>query len=144
MTPGVHQARLDEVEAVFATNPPRRSLFDGLVRASVLLHSAGCETIWVDGSYVTGKPRPADFDACWDPNGVNPAALDRVFLDFTNGRQAQKAMFGGEFFPSSMICTDVGHSFMEFFQLDRFTGTKKGILAISLSADPVLLRKVQS
>jgi hypothetical protein len=140
----VHQARLDEVEVAFATNPPRRALFDGLVRASVVLRSAGCETIWVDGSYVTGKPRPVDFDACWDPNGVRPSALDGIFLDFTNGRQAQKAAFGGEFFPSSMICADVGHSFFEFFQLDRFTGTQKGILAISLSTDPVLLRKVQS
>jgi hypothetical protein len=139
----LHQARLDEVEVMFATNPSRRTLFDGLVRASVVLRSANCQTIWVDGSFVTGKPRPVDFDACWEPNGVNPVALDPVFLDFANGRQAQKAVFGGEFFPSSMICADVGHSFMEFFQLDRFTDTQKGMLTISLSADPVLLRKVQ-
>jgi hypothetical protein len=143
LPPGVHQARLDEVQIVFATNPSRRALFDGLVKGSRLLLSAGCPTIWIDGSYVTGKPRPADFDACWDPNGVNPAALDRVFLDFSNGRRAQKAAFGGEFFPSSAISAGVGKSFIEFFQFDRFTGKEKGIISISLSTDPVLIRKVQ-
>ena len=142
LPPGVHQAGFDEVQIAFATNPWRHDLFDGLVGAAGRLLSAGCPTIFLDGSYVTGKPRPGDFDACWDPNGVARSKLDPVFLDFKNGRAAQKAAFKGEFFPSSMICTDVGQTFIEFFQLDRFTGKKKGIVSISLSTDPVLLRKV--
>lgn len=143
LPPGVHQASLDEVEAAFATNAWRRELFKGLVDASGRLRMAGCPTVFLDGSYVTGKPRPGDFDACWDPSGVDGSKLDPVFLEFENGRAAQKAAFKGEFFPSSMICADVGQAFVEFFQLDRFTGKKKGIISISLSADPVLLRKVQ-
>ena len=74
---------------------------------------------------------------------MDRSKLDPVFLEFGNGRAAQKAVFKGEFFPSSMISPDVGQAFVEFFQLDRFTGSKKGIISISLSADPVLLRKVQ-
>ena len=143
LPPGVHQASLDEVEAAFATNAWRRKLFGGLVDASERLRIAGCPTVFLDGSYVTGKPRPGDFDACWDPSGVDRSKLDPVFLEFGNGRAAQKAAFKGEFFPSSMISPDVGQAFVEFFQLDRFTGNKKGIISISLSADPVLLRKVQ-
>ncbi len=143
LPPGVHPADLDEVEAAFATNPWRRDLFNGLVNAAGRLRAAGCPTIYLDGSYVTGKPRPRDFDACWDPTGVDRSNLDPVFLDFKNNRAAQKAVFKGEFFPSSMICTDVRQTFIEFFQLDRFTGKKKGIISISLSADPALLRKVQ-
>jgi hypothetical protein len=65
-------------------------------------------------------------------------------LEFGNGRAAQRAAFKGEFFPSSMRCADVGATFLEFFQLDRFTGSSKGIVSISLSADPALLRKVQT
>ncbi len=99
--------------------------------------------IYLDGSYVTGKPRPNDFDACWDPAGVEPAKLDPVFLEFANGRAGQKAAFKGEFFPSSMICTDVGQAFVDFFQVDRFTGKQKGIISIPLSADPLLTGKVQ-
>lgn len=143
LPPGVHQASLNEVAIAFATNPWRRSLFAGLINAAARLRLAGCPTVYLDGSYVTGKPRPGDFDACWDPTGVDPAKLDPVFRQFGNGRAAQKAAFKGEFFPSSMICTDVGQAFVDFFQLDRFTGKQKGIISISLSADPLLLGKVQ-
>lgn len=143
LPPGAHMASLDDVAAAFATNAWRRELFDGLVLASGKLRSAGCPTLYLDGSYVTGKPRPGDFDACWDPTGVDPAKLDPVFLEFANGRAAQKAAFKGEFFPSSMLCVDVGQAFVDFFQLDRFTGKQKGIISISLSADPRLSGKVQ-
>ncbi|MAW86199.1 MAG: hypothetical protein CMJ42_06680 [Phyllobacteriaceae bacterium] len=140
---GMHAASLEDVAAAFATNVWRRELFEGLVLASGKLRLAGCAMIYLDGSYVTGKPRPGDFDACWDPTGVNPAKLDPVFLEFSNGRAGQKAAFKGEFFPSSMMCADVGRAFVDFFQLDRFTGKHKGIIAISLSADPLLSGKVQ-
>jgi uncharacterized protein DUF6932 len=143
LPPGVHSANLNEVEAAFATNAWRRELFDGLVDASGRLQLAGCLTVFLDGSYVTGKPRPQDFDGCWDPSGVDVSKLDPLFLDFANARAAQKAAFKGEFFPSSMMCADVGQTFIEFFQLDRFTGNKKGIISISLSTDPFLLRKVK-
>lgn len=143
LPPGIHQAGLDEVATAFATDTWRRELFDGLVDASGRLQGAGCLTVYLDGSYVSGKPKPGDFDACWDPSGVDPSRLDPVFLQFANGREAQKAAFKGEFFPSSMMCVDVGQAFVEFFQQDRFTGKQKGIISISLSADPLLSRKVQ-
>jgi len=143
LPPGIYPANLTEVAASFAANTWRRELFDGLVQASGKLRSAGCQTLYLDGSYVTGKPRPADFDSCWDPSGVDIAKLDPVFLLFENGRAAQKAAFKGEFFPSSMMCKDVGQTFVDFFQLDRFTGKQKGIISIPLSVDPLLSRKVQ-
>lgn len=143
LPPGVHAASLKDVAAAFATNAWRRELFDGLVLACGKLRLAGCPSIYLDGSYVTGKPRPVDYDACWDPTGVDPAKLDPVFLEFANSRAAQKAAFKGEFFPSSMMCADVGRAFVDFFQLDRFTGKQKGIIAIPLSADPLLSGKVQ-
>lgn len=118
-------------------------MFGGLADAAGRLLIAGCPQIYLDGSYVSGKPNPGDYDACWDPTGVDPARLDPVFLQFQDGRAAQKATFKGEFFPSSMMCTDVGETFVEFFQQDRFTGEKKGIVAILLSTDPLLTGKVQ-
>ncbi|NLH79685.1 MAG: hypothetical protein GX458_02420 [Phyllobacteriaceae bacterium] len=142
LPPGVHAAGLEEIAVAFATNAWRRELFAGLVLACHKLRSAGCTIVYLDGSYVTGKPKPGDFDACWDPAGVDPIKLDPVFLDFTNSRAAQKAAFKGEFFLSSMTCMDVGQSFVEFFQMDRFTGKKKGIISIPLSVDPLLSGKV--
>jgi uncharacterized protein DUF6932 len=143
LPPGAHAASLEDVATAFATNAWRRKLFDGLVLASGKLRLAGCPTVYLDGSYVTGKPRPGDFDACWDPIGVDQAKLDPLFLEFANGRAAQKAAFKGEFFPSSMMCVDVGQAFVDFFRLDRFTGKQKGIITIPLSADPLLSRRVQ-
>lgn len=141
LPPGIHHAGLYDIENAFAANAWRSDLFGGLVKAAGRLRSAGCPTVYLDGSYVTGNPQPRDFDACWDPTGVDVSKLDPVFLNFENGRAAQKAAFKGEFFPSSMICTDVGQAFVEFFQLDRFTGKQKGIISVSLPTDPVLLGK---
>lgn len=139
LPPGIHPATLDEIRAAFATNARRRDLFDGLVDALGRLRFAGCTIVYVDGSFTSGKPFPGDYDACWDPNGVDQTRLDAVFLDFDNGRANQKASFKGEFFPSSMICTDIGATFVEFFQRDRFTGGQKGIVSVSLQTDPLLL-----
>ena len=139
---GLHSADFAAVADRFATNPWRRSLFDGLIDGVRSLLTAGCLRIYLDGSYVTGKPKPRDFDACWDPTGVDSRKLDPVFLDFSNQRAAQKARFQGEFFPSSMICIDVGQSFFEFFQVDRSSGHKKGIVVAELLTDPMLQPQV--
>lgn len=138
LPPGIHPGSLEDVETAFATNSWRRQLFDGLVDAAGQLRSAGCGQVYLDGSYVTGKPRPNDYDACWEPAGVDGQKLNPVFLNFNNGRAQQKATFKGEFFPSSMICADVGRAFVDFFQFDRFTGKEKGIVSISLATDPIL------
>jgi hypothetical protein len=138
---GIHSATFSEVELAFAVNAVRRVLFDGLVTAALSLHGVGCVRIFLDGSYVTGKPIPGDYDACWDPVGVDLKNLDPVFRDFSNKRQAQKTKFKGEFFPSTMRNTPT-QPFVDFFQVDRFTGLSKGILVIALANDPDLLRRL--
>jgi hypothetical protein len=138
LPPGVHPATLPEVASTFATNAKRRSLYEGLLLAAIALRVAGCGKLYLDGSYVTAKTVPDDYDGCWDPAGMNPAKLDPVFLDFTNKRQAMKNKFGGEFFPASAPNTPT-QTFFDFFQIEKFTGQPKGILLIVLTADPALL-----
>ena len=141
---GIHAATLAEVEARFATNNQRRVQFNGLVAALRNLRGAGCSRVFLDGSYVTGKPQPSDFDACWDPAGVNPGLLDRVLLTFDSQRAAQKAKYQGEFFPSTVPADRAGTAFIDFFQVDRFTGAQKGIIEIDLTTDPMLQPTVTS
>ena len=93
-----------------------------------LLARVGCRKIWLNGSFVTTKDEPGDFDACWDTAGVDLDALDPVLLDLSNRRAAQKARFGGELFPN-VLETQSGLSFAEFFQNERDTG-RKGIVVI--------------
>ena len=138
LPPGVHKADLTGIAAAFAINQWRRRLFDGLLEASRALKAAGCARLYVDGSYVTGKPIPGDYDVCWDPVGVVRQLLPQVFHDFSNERAAQKAAYGGEFFPSSAAANTVGKTFLEFFQLERYSGTRKGILEVELTTDPMI------
>ena len=142
MPGGVHTADLKGIADAFVINTPRRRLFEGLVEASRDLRSAGCRRIYVDGSYVTGKPIPGDYDVCWDPDGVDPRLLHPVFLDFRDDRAAQRFRYGGEFFPSSFAADGVGNSFLGFFQLERFSGGKKGIVLVELARDPMIHSEV--
>jgi hypothetical protein len=144
LPPGIHAATLAEIERTFTYNPRRRALFSGLVDAALHLSLVGCRRVLLDGSYVSAKPIPGDYDACWDPEGVDFAKLDPVFDDFDNGRATQKARFGGEFFPSTVIEANSSAAFAEFFQIDRFTGRKKGILAVALATDETVARRTKS
>jgi hypothetical protein len=139
LPPGIHPATFAEAQTTFATNARRRALYDGLLAAAAALSMAGCATLYLDGSYVTAKPLPEDYDACWDPAGVEGAKLDPVFLDFTNKRQAMKDRFGGEFFPTNLPNTAT-QTILDLFRIERFTGAAKGILLIVLSAEPAMRR----
>jgi len=81
---------------------------------------------------VTAKEIPGDFDACWDPRGVDGERLDPVLLDFTNRRAAQKEKYQGELFPSLQRADPAGNTFLDFFQIDKRTGEAKGIVALDL------------
>ena len=84
----------------YATNERREQLLDGLRVAIESLHAAGCSRVYLDGSFVTDKEVPGDFDACWEAGSVDPGLLDPVLLDFRDRRAAQKAKFGGELSPA--------------------------------------------
>ena len=95
LPPGLHVATFDEIEQRFATNRQRMGLQEGFQRGCKSLEAAGCVGVFLDGSYVTDKPVPGDFDACWDPAGVDPAKRNPVLLDFADRRKNQKMKFGG-------------------------------------------------
>ena len=104
----------------------------GLWSALENLKNAGCRTVYLDGSFVTIKVIPNDYDACWDEDGVDPYLLDPVLLTFDAGRAAQKARYMGELFPASIVANAGGLSFLDFFQTDKETGDSKGIVAVDL------------
>ena len=130
--PGIHDATMEEIERRFATNDFRKKLFDGFKRGVQVLRRAGCRIVFLDGSYVTGKERPGDFDVCWEPSGVDHRKLDPVLLDFSDKRRRQKLKYGGEFFPSSAKA-DGTRTFVDFFQTDKHTGKPKGVIRIRLT-----------
>ncbi len=129
---GLHEpASWQELEEAFGFNVHRRRLLAGLKDACYQLMAAGCKTVYLNGSFVTSKEFPGDTDVCWDDEDTDFDALDSVFLDFSNKRAAQKARFGGEFFPASAVADESGRTFLEFFQQDR-DGNPKGIVKLDL------------
>ena len=135
LPPGVHSAEWPEFEQRFGQTPHRERLLAGLLRAARLLKLAGCHTLYVDGSFITTKGEPGDFDACWDLDGVEIDLLAPIFFDLANQRAAQKAQFGGELFPAQLPEGATGRSWLEFFQRDR-DGRYKGIVALDLESVP--------
>jgi len=132
LPPGIHWVSWEGAAGRFGCTAWRCLLMAGLRAAMENLKDAGCRTVYVDGSFVTAKEVPNDFDACWEEAGVNPFILDPALLTFDPGRITQKAKYLGELFPASAIANADGFSFLEFFQTDRETGRRKGIIAIDL------------
>ena len=132
-------ADLAAISSRFASNQRRQELCSGLVQACQSLADSGCLRLYVNGSFITGKPLPRDYDVCWDIRGVDPQALDPVFTQFADSRASQKAKFGGEFFPMNATADEFGRTFLEFFQIDRYSGSRKGIISVVLSDDPMLV-----
>ena len=132
---GVISASWSEVVARFGTNKRRGELLKGLEDALCRLRDAGCSTVYLDGSFVTSKDHPGDFDVCWESSGVDFNVLDPVLLDFGHARAAQKARFKGELFPADTLEADSGKIFLDFFQRDR-RGNPKGVVEIDLTTLP--------
>jgi len=78
LPPGIHEATWAEVVAVFGYTEHRRTLLVGLKAAFEFLRSAGCRRAYIDGSFVTSKEIPGDFDACWEVEGVDLPRLARL------------------------------------------------------------------
>jgi uncharacterized protein DUF6932 len=135
LPPGIHFATWDEIVATFGSTQRRLDLLSGLRRALESLRTAGCSVAYLDGSFVTAKAEPGDYDGCWPAAGVDPSLLDPTLLDFSPKRTAQKASFGGEFFIAEVAADTAGTRFLDFFQRDR-DGNKKGIIAIDLGGLP--------
>jgi hypothetical protein len=132
LPPGIHEASWKEFVERFGKSPHRRLLIAGLRSALDALRTAGCETAYLNGSFVTAKEVPGDFDGCWDVKNVDSTRLDPVLLTFDRGRVTQKAKYLGELFPASTTESGSGRTFLDFQQIDKDTGDAKGIVALDL------------
>jgi hypothetical protein len=141
LPPGIHKATLAEVQKRFGWTPYRRELLKGLRRVLRQLVQAGCVCFYLDGSFVTSKVIPGDYDGIWVCDGVE---LDKVppllraidsngmpLSDMQKWKAAMRRKYKGEVFP--MDSTQVGPgTFLSLFQKDKSTDEPKGIIEIDL------------
>ena len=129
LPPGSHRAGWAEFVRRFGRTDHRLDLIDGMAGALESLGRAGCSAVYIDGSFVTAKIDPGDYDGCWDEAGVDASLLDPVLLNLGDKRRAQKTKYGGELFPANLPALPSGVTFKRFFQTDR-DGASKGIVEI--------------
>src|SRR5262245_37683805 len=134
LPPGEHKATWGEFAKRFGFNPRRRRMLEGLMNALRNLRDAGCRVAIIDGSFVTRRSNPRDYDGVWEPGRVDVDLVDPVLLTFDNRRAAMKAKYAGELFPASFFAAP-GVRFREFFQFDR-DGRPKGTVRIALRSLP--------
>lgn len=131
LPPGIHQASWKEFVDRFGYNERRQWLLTGLRNALSNLKEAGCTIVYVNGSFITQKAEPRDFDGCWDWSGVDEDKVDPVLLTFSEERAAQKSKYGGELFPNCLEGVSE-LSFLAYFQRDKYTGEPKGIVQLEI------------
>lgn len=131
---GIHVMNMEDFEKHFGYTNHRKKLITGLKLAISHLKDCGCKRIFIDGSFVTTKEIPSDFDACWDEAGVDLKKLInsyKTIIDFREERKYQKQLYFGEFFP--MKANASPHDiYINFFQKDR-NNESKGIIQINLN-----------
>nr|WP_315151471.1 hypothetical protein [uncultured Flavobacterium sp.] len=131
---GIHWSTIEEVKDKLCFSVKRTELIVGLEQAIISLKSAGCKTIYLDGSFSTSTKEPNDIDVCWELINVNLDVLyiiEPVLFNFDFKRKAQKDKFGCEFFPADSIAEPPDKTFIDFFQQDR-DGNPKGIIGLKI------------
>ncbi len=132
---GIYQCTWTAFTQHFAWNTHRAIMIGGLRAALISLHTCGCPTAWIDGSFISNKDNPNDIDICYDNTNTDLhqlKQLEPVLLDFSNARAKMKQKFSSECFPANLPASPNGMTFLEFFQMDR-KQQPKGILELNLT-----------
>ncbi|PEK99506.1 hypothetical protein [Bacillus sp. AFS017336] len=133
LPPGIHNTSWEEFKNRYELNYKRKMQLKGLEKAIEEFYKAGCTCIYVDGSFVTKRSNPGDFDALYDLDEVNIESINPLLLDSSlNGRDVQKKYYEGEFFPMNAKAHPNGTKFLDYFQKDKRTDEPKGIVKINL------------
>ena len=131
---GEHPADWDEVWERFGWNDHRRRLLRGLLRLASALRDGRCRRFILDGSFITTKEFPSDFDACCDYEGMSP--MDLVDLRLMSSKEVMKAEYLGEVYPlGELVQSDLRYTFRQFFQRDH-DDVPKGVIALNLASVP--------
>lgn len=123
-----------DVYRCFSFNGHRSRLLAGLLAALQNLSRAGCCSVLLNGSFVSDKELPEDYDGVWYTMGVDVRLVDPVLLDLSRSRSAMKSKYLGELFPSGVMAAP-RVLYEDFFKTDR-NNIPKGIVQIDLATLP--------
>ena len=138
LPPGIYEITIEEIEKHYSFSPKRKELIKGLKEMLKALKDIGCKKFYLDGSFVTNKLEPGDFDACWETHpDIEWDKLEKKYPElkiFDPPRLEQKTRYFGEAFISNFAAEFYKGNkilYLDFFQLDKIR-RPKGILLIKL------------
>ena len=123
---------MSDIEARFALTAERRAIFHRFEAWTQHMHLAGCRTIYLDGSFITNKVEPGDYDACFDPSGIDGSKLDPCLLFRSiSDPDTVKQKYGGDIRIDYALPAGTILRYVQFFQSDsRQGGRRKGIVKV--------------
>lgn len=131
---GIYEASFEEVKARLGFSKRRQALLQGMAALLSQCRLLQCDVLYLDGSFVTAKVNPGDYDACWDTtcedrDGVLNKAADSLL---NSDSETQKDHFGGEIHPAFSKAPLLPRlTIREYFQTTK-EGGRKGIIMIKL------------
>lgn len=129
LNPGIHKMTWKEFNNSFSFSPRRKELLVGLEKVLLILKEIDAK-VYIDGSFVTDKLEPGDWDACFD---CSKDKLDELKTKYPlHDRKLQKYLYKGELFCAQSEADEYGATFLEFFQQIRGSSNKKGIIEMIL------------
>ena len=135
LEPGIYEMDWDEFKDEFGFNEHRRWLLEGAEIAIEDLRTVGCEAIYMDGSFITKKIEPKDYDLCWEDEGINlvdVAKMCRPLIDLGWKKSKMLERYRGDVGPANNIADmDKGITFLGYFTEDK-QGRDKGIIRIEI------------
>lgn len=75
---------------------------------------------------------PGDYDACWDHRTADLTRLLSYPGLNPGNRVLQKQTYGGDIFPAFILEDRSKMLFIDFFQTDKNTGLRKGIVELKI------------
>ena len=129
---GIYLTTWEQFTDRFCYNTTRKILAKYLHIGLLAFKNAGCKEVYVVGSFVTSKLEPSDYEICWNPNGVDTAAIDPLltFKGDVNHKQ-QNDKYKGSWVSTALVAQD-GRPVLEWFQQDSRISKTKGIITLQL------------
>lgn len=131
---GIHNADWNEFEERFKFSFRRRKILKSILLFSKMIKKAGAKNIYVDGSFVTSKMHPSDWDGCFCSCEIDFSAVDPLLLDINKNRDKIQKIYMCDIFPDNCLEGNSGMLFLDFFQQKKGSFTKKGIVLLNLGS----------
>ena len=135
LVPGIHEISWAEFVNEYGYTMERRDIIDGIALAIEHLSICGCDTIYIDGSFVTKERNPSDFDACWN-NIDRSIDFQELYIKYRilslGSKEEQQMKYKGDIRPAACPAEEWGRLYIHFFQADKHDNSPKGIIKLSI------------